>query len=308
MNNKQSGVYTMLRRVLAFLKRNLLLFTGLTVMDDLMGDLETYLGEIETLKEQQGTDIRGLSKQKATIRLTAIKKALEVSRAIQVYAKVSGNQVLAAEINYTLTDLKTCSDNELDTALGVILRSAQNNQLLLAGYGVTPLKVTGLKAAIDALKEVMGSPKEGTIARKQVTERIIALFDLENGVLEKMDLLMETLKDANPALYAEYQDNRRVQSYAGSLSLRMSITDAATTQGIAGVEVTFMLDGAVELQKTSADAGGISVKSLDQGAYVLTLCKIGYKTQTLTANVTNGDLNVVQVAMERVVALKNMQV
>ena len=308
MTSRQNSFYTMLRRLLAFLKRNTALFPRVSVMDNLITDLEAYLIQIDSLKEQQGTDISGVRKQKGTIRLTATQKALEVSKALLVYAKTSGNEVLAQKINYTERELIKYSDNNLDTAFGVILTSAQHFQTELMGYGVTPENVLGFKAAVDAFKAAMGSPKDGTIARKQITERLFSLFEQQAHVLEKIDLLMETLKFAHPALYGEYQDNRRVENRTGSLSLRMSITDATTAHGLWGVNVTFMLDGVIELEKTSAEAGGFSVKSLVEGIYVLTLSKIGYQTQTITVNVSNGDLNVIEVGMKKVIVVEKIKV
>lgn len=41
--------------------------------------------------------------------------------------------------------------------------------------------------------------------------------------------------------------------------------------------------------------------------YTVTLSKIGYQTRSLTVNVTNDDLNVVQATMEKVITLERLK-
>jgi len=307
MTNKQSSFYTTLRRVLAFLIKNAALFKELAIMEDLTTRLETYLGEIDILKEQQGTDITGLSKQKGVLRKTAIQKAIEVAKSMLVYANLTGDEVLSKAVSYTETYLKVISDNDLDTALSVIYTAAKNNQAALVTYGVTAEKVTSLKTAIDAFKASMGSPKDGTISKKQITEQLGNLFDNEAEILDNIDLLMDTFKFTNPALYAEYLSNRKIETRTGSLTLKAVITDSETGLTLPGVKVVFSLDDEVVLEKTTASAGGLNVKSLAEGIYSLTLSKSGYQTQTQLVNVSNDELNVVQAAMVKVILMEKLK-
>lgn len=307
MTNQQSSFYTTLRRVLVFLKKSLPFFEELTVMPDMITELETNLNEIDTLKEQQGTDISGLGKQKKGLRKTAIQKALEISKAALVYANKSKDEVLANTVNYTETDLKLLSDNDLDTALSVIYTAAQNHQRGIAAYGVSVEKVTAFKTAIDAFKAAISLPKDGSITKSQTTGQIKILFGTLAILLDDIDLLMDTFKFTNPALYAEYQKNRKVESRSASLTANMRVTDNATGVGIPGVNVIFELDGEVKIEKSTAAAGRFNVKSLTEGIYTITCSKIGYQTQTLTMSITNDELNAIEVALEKAVILEKVK-
>lgn len=287
----------MLRRVVSFLKKNSAVFALLTVFNDLLTPLEANLTEIDLLKEQQSADITGLRKKKESLRITAYQKAMEICNALQVFAKISGDVVLADEIKYTETDLRKCSDNELDSNLGVIYSAALRNKDELIAYGITEEKLTGYKAAIDNYKAAIGTPKSGTIERKQITDRLAYLFDAEMVILEKIDLLVETFKFSNPSFYAEYHDNRKVNYYPTYLMVNSTITDAATGLGLLGVKISFALNGVTVLEKLTGDGGGIKIKSIEAGIYAIGLTKTGYIAQTLTVNITGDDLVTITAAM-----------
>jgi uncharacterized protein YihD (DUF1040 family) len=303
MTSKQSSIYSMLRRVLLFLKKSAEFFTELPVMADLTAEIETNLNEIDSYKEQQATDITGLRKQKENLRKTALQKAVEISHAIQVYAQMTGNEVLANEIYYTESSLRNMSDNELDTVLGVIYKSADADKDKLTAYGITPAKITDYKTAADAFKAAIGTPKGGTIGRKQSTDQLAVLFEAEMATIDKVDLMMDSFKFSNQALYNEYQSNRKVILFSGSLMLNASITDAETGTGLPGVKMEFTLDQTLVLEKTTGVAGGMNVKSLDPGVYIVKLSKIGYVTQQVPLNVPGDNLVTLNVSMTKEVPL-----
>lgn len=199
---------------------------------------------------------------------------------------------------YTETDLKKISDNELDTTLSLIYKSAQVNQEQLVPYGVTTGKIADYKVAIDAFKLAIGSPKGGTISRKQSTDQLAVLFDDSITLVEKVDLMLDTFKFSNPALYAEYQNNRRIIYHSGSITLKCEVTDAATGLPLEGALVTFKLNGNAALEKITSKVGGFTIKSMDEGTYAVTVTRLGYVPQNLNVNVLDVELNTVKVAME----------
>jgi len=304
MNSKQSSVYSMLRRIVTFLKKEANALSSLLVLAQLLTELETNLNEIDTLKEQQATDITGLSKQKEALRKVSIQKAIEVSSAIRAYAKITANVILAKEIYYTESDLRKASDNELNTILGVIYSAALRNQTELLNYGLTEERMNDFKTNIDAYKAAIGTPKTGSIGRKQITDRLASLFSTELDTVAKIDLLIETLKFTNPTLYAEYQGNRKINYFSSSLMVNSAITDAETRLGLPGVQMTFMLNGITVLEKTTGDLGGTKIKSIDPGIYTVNLSKPTYVNQTITVSIPGDDLITVTAAMVKETTVK----
>lgn len=297
MTSKQSSIYSMLKRILTFLGKETNELATFIVLAQLLTDLETNLNEIDILRGQQAADITGLSKQKDALRKTATQKAIEISKAILAMARITNNILLANEVAYTETDFRKASDNEADTHLSVIYSAALRNQVELQQYGVTPEKLPELKTAIDAFKVAIGTPKTGTIGRKQITERMATLFTSEMEIIDKIDLLFESLKFSNPRLYAEYQSNRKINYFGSSLMVNSAITDAETGLGLPGVMMTFILNGTTVLEKTTGDNGGTNIKSIDPGVYTVQLSKPAYINQTITVSIPGDDLTTVTAAM-----------
>ncbi|ADQ78729.1 hypothetical protein Palpr_0570 [Paludibacter propionicigenes WB4] len=299
MTSKQSSIYSMLRRIVAFLRKESNALSVFIVLNTLQPELERNLDEIDLLKEQQATDIKGLSQQKDALRKTATQKAIEVCKALQLYAQMSDNIVLANEVAYTATDFRKASDNEVDTYLSVIYSAGMRYQSELQEYGVTPNKLPELKTAIDAFKAAIGTPKGGTISRKQITDRMGALFTAEMLIIEKIDLLIDTLKFTNTPLYTEYQDNRKIVYFSSSLMVNSTITDAETGLGLPGVVITFILDGVTVLEKTTGDNGGTNIKSIEPGVYTVQLSKPAYISQTFTISIPGDDLITITATMTK---------
>jgi len=299
MTSKQSSIYSMLRRIVAFLRKESSALSVFPVLNTLQPELERNLDEIDLLKEQQATDIKGLSKQKDALRKTATQKVIEVCKALQLYAQMSDNIVLANEVAYTETDFRKASDNEVDTYLSVIYSAGLRHQGELQQYGVTPNKLPELKTSIDAFKAAIGTPKGGTIGRKQITDRMGTLFADEMEIINKIDLLIDTMKFNNPTLYAEYQDNRKILYFGSSLMVNSAITDAETGLGLPGVVMTFILDGVTVLEKTTGDNGGTNIKSINPGVYTVQLSKPAYISQTLTISIPGDDLITITAAMTK---------
>jgi len=299
MTSKQSSIYSMLRRVLLFLKKISELFADLPVIVELTTELETKLVEIDSFRQQQATDITGLKKQKDGLRKTALQKGVEICHAILVYAHKAGNNVLANEMYYTETELNKMSDNDLETALGVIYKSVLANKDNLISYGINTVKITNFKTSLDAYKEAIGTPKGGTIGRKQSTDQLALLFDEEMETIGDIDLMMDMFKFSNPALYSEYQQNRKINYFSGSLMVNGYITDAETGVGLPGVKMEFMLGQTLVFDKTTGVGGRMNIKSLDPGIYSVKLSKIGSVSQKIQLNVPGDNLVSVNVSMTK---------
>jgi len=238
------------------------------------------------------------------LRKTATQKAIEISKAILAMARITDNILLANEVAYTETDFRKASDNEVDTHLSVIYSAALRNQTELQQYNVTPEKVTELKTAIDAFKAAIGTPKSGTIERKQITDRLATLFVNEMVIIDKIDLLVETLKFSSPTVYTEYQDNRKINYFGSSLMVNSAITDAETGLGLPGVVLTFILDGVTVLEKITGVNGGTNIKSINPGVYSVNLSKPAYVSQTITVSIPGDNLTTVTAAMVKETTVK----
>lgn len=281
MNKKQSGILSMLRRMLDFLVKYAAMVSGLPSFPGLQTRFETYLTEIISLTEKQEKDISGLATQKITLRGALTQKAMDACRRMVAYAKINGDEVMAQVASYKEYDLSKMSDNLFLSTCSTIYTAAENAKEVLTDYGVTTETQVDFKGAISAFAAVIDAPKEGYIEKKQITSRLAELFDLELDLLAKMDVLVDMLKDSQPAFYAEYQDTRKVViSGTGSLQVQGTVSDSITNQPIVDATVTFKNNETDEvvMVKQTAEKGGINIKSMDEGVYKMVVSKVGFQT------------------------------
>ena len=300
MNSKQISTVNMQRRVLNFLKRYLTVLAKLPLFNSWLKKYEDNLTLINNLGNQQETDIRGLRTQKDDMKLSTGIKALDISNRIEAFAKNTGNVVLAQKIHYTDTDLLKRSNHDFMVGITIIYEIAEENKEALVEYEVTAETLADLKTSIDSYKNIMDAPKEGYTGKKQATNQLNDALDQQAIVLDKIDGLIEMLRFSNAPLYTEYQDTRKIVYRSGSLTVKCDVLDAATNLPLVGATVNFSKDGEVVFEKVTSTAGGLMIKSMNDGTYTVTVSRLGYVTQSLTVNVMNVEMTSVKVALESV--------
>lgn len=304
MNKKQRGIFAMQRRVYDFFTKNLEFLSTLPLFQPLYNLFGANITQINALNEEQERDITGLAENKETLRGSAFKKVMNLQRRLLAFGKLTNNEVLAKEISYTETDLSHYSDATFLSACSVIYSAGVANQEAANEYGVTPDLLTEVKSAIDAFGAVIDAPKEGQIEKTQTYSQVGGLLQENQSLLGKTDLLVDTVKDSQASLYKEYYDTRKVVTHSGSLTVKALVTDAETNAPIVGAVVSFRLDGVLVLEKTSAEAGGFNVKSMEEGNYVVTTTKMGYQTDVRDVAIVANELNSVSVSLKKSEAKK----
>lgn len=298
MTSRQISFISMYRRVLNFLRKKYDITKDLPGFADVLDSFESNLNAIIRLGNEQGTDIRGLRTQKEEIKTSTGKKALDMSHRVEAFAKMTGNVVLAKKIHYTDSDVFRTSDYEFLTACTIILETSETFKDELVTYGVIPESLADLKSSITEWKDVMDSPKEGYTGKKQATTQLTDLFAIQTGYAEKMDALIELLKYSNVLFYNEYQDTRKVVYRKGSITVKCEVTDAATSAPLVGATVNFSVEGVLVIEKTTSANGLLTIKSMNDGAYTVTVSRLGYITQVQNVNVMNVELTTVKVTLD----------
>jgi hypothetical protein len=230
------------------------------------------------------------------------------SRRLTAMAMYVNNQILLKEIKYNESELKRKSDTSLrDIAQGVYDR-AQTNLTALANYGVTAATQTALQTAINSFVASIPKPRLGIADKKQSTMQLTNFFKIADLALDNIDTLVEIVKNSQPVFYSGYKMSRKlIKTGTGTLAVKGLITDAVSKQPIKGVYVSFTLDGAAGILKSTkaadtiikktADKGRFNIKNLQAGLYIVTIKKTGYAEQTKTIVVSDGELTELNVQL-----------
>ena len=98
---------------------------------------------------------------------------------------------------------------------------------------------------------------------------------------------------------------------ARKLAVKFKITDSSAGKGLAGALIAFEpINGTVIKSKAGADLvknvkiasakGGLNLKTLPAGTYLITASKEGFMPQTVTVYLNDGELTTVNVALQPV--------
>jgi len=268
--------------------------------------------QILGIAEFQGIGIGGITTNKKQLRLNLNASGSDTSRKLTSFAKLTDNYTLLGEVNFSESDFKNFSDNEVRDKSKTLYNRAQEHLPELPGYGLNEETQLILQNNTNAFNDAITAPRMSISTKSQATKQLAGLFKTAGTALEKMDAAVEIVKLTEPVFYDGYKSARKVISKGtGKLAVKGLVTETGNGQPIKGVTVTFTLNGTsdqlkaasneghTELSKTTAAKGGFNIKSLAAGTYKVSFKKIGYAEQVVTVNVNDGEITVVDVKLSK---------
>lgn len=276
--------------------------------------LTTNITGIQSAAKQWEFDKSGISDNKAALKKSVASQAYDIASKLVAFANNTANTVLLKEINYSKSNLEHSPDLELKTKAQCIYERANANVSALATYGITAAILTTLLTTINSFNVAIPKPTEGIKEKKQITEQINALFRSTDAALKNIDKIVEIVRTTQPAFYKSYKESRKLPEAGGNtVSFRGMVKDAKSGEGIKGVTLTivpnddnllksFSINGngnVLEIVKKTADKGGVIVKSLNAGTYLVKVNKAGYVEQVHTIVINDCELCVLDVQLMR---------
>ena len=267
---------------------------------------------IETNRDAQTLETTGLTTDKTAKRAAMTDKTLFMENRLQSYANVVNNPELLESIKYSASDLKKARDTDVVGICNTVLAKATANAAAIVTYGVTAAMITELQAAITAYSAKLAKPKAAKSQTKTATENLAKLFKEADDLLTKrLDLDIELFKSSKPDFYSQYKTSRIIISTAsGATSVLGNVTIAGSGEPIKGVTFSFTTENSGMMKAAGADTAKPIVKksaekgnfrtNLPEGIYNVGVTKIGFKEQSLTITVANGETTNLKVELEKV--------
>lgn len=310
MTNYQESKLKMYLAIRDYMIANATILTTLPNFAINQTAFQNAITQIQAKGELQNFDKTGIAGSKSQMKQTLITLAADNSRKLTAYAKFSNNQTLLSEVNYSETDLKRLTGTNLkDTAQGLYDR-AQPIVASLATYGIAAASQTALLNAINAFNTAIPKPRLGITEKKQTTTQLVALFNTADAALENIDTAVEIVRLTQVNFYYGYKTNRKIVLTArGSVLVKGIVTDGSTGEPLKSATIKFSFVGTQaqlkaasdngDITKKTADKGGFFIKSIAEGTYQVTIGKPGYKEQTITVNVSNGEMSVLDIKLDK---------
>ena len=314
MNNTQEDYLNMLYAIKVIIDKYNSTWAANAVFAATYGVLIAKITAIEQNRDAQMATSKGVTADKNMKRDVLSEKALFIINRIQSYANVTGNNDLYASVHFPASTFVKCRDTDMVGIGNTIISKANANIAALTSYGVTAALVTDLQTALTTYSGYIAKPRTLKAQSKNATENLVVLFKESNETLtSRLDLDIEMFKTSKPDFYSQYWTARAVISTSGSatsvkgivkekesgLPLKnVNITFSPATNGLAKAASINGNNGS-ELVKKSAQKGQFRIQNLGEGAYVVTVRKIGFKDLVININVVNGETTVLILELEK---------
>jgi len=313
MTNVQSSRLGMYLTVRDYCILNASLLTNLPNFSPNQTTLQNTILSIQNVGEQQKIDKKGGTVGKKQFAANLVTIAADNARKLSAYAKFTNNPTLQGEVHITEGSFRNFSDSDLKDYAQIIYDRAQTNVAALASYGITAATQTAFLAAINAYNASLSTPRVNTTVTSQATKQLVLLFDTADAALENMDASVEIIRLTQPNFYNGYRTARKiVNTSVSTFAFKAKVTDAQTGAPLANVTLTFIpvsntgtlkaastSNGKASIVKKTANGGGLNVKNMPDGTYQVEIEKPGFKKQIVTINIVNGEMFVLEVALEK---------
>jgi hypothetical protein len=214
MLKRLANKLVMFHAVQNHLDRNKSMWTSVPAMATTINDFELLLAEIENYIQLTSGNKKGIAQQKATQQALVIAHAYELSSVLYAMAIKKNNEILAAKVDFTETDLLKMRDDNLVTTCRNIVELATEHLAGLIAYEVTSDELIVLKEEINRFAENLTTGRVSVSERKAANEKLKIVFLHVDALLKKqLDRIMVRYRKTEPDFYATYQNLRRIINY-----------------------------------------------------------------------------------------------
>lgn len=200
----------MVETTLGFLNENVTKWQSIAKIGEVKNKLtEVYAGIENTALTQLEAQVN-MGKVKLELKRVISQKADILNDVVEVYAQMTNNPQLAQAMADSATDLYRMKNDDMMRKVKLIIGAAvENQEALVAEYGMTAEQITDLQADYDRFMEVTGQPREYQIKSGVATASLDELFAQATDLLSnQLDSLMKIFKRRDPALYTGYEKAR----------------------------------------------------------------------------------------------------
>ncbi len=177
-------------------------------------DLKTRISNIQVFSQTLAQPTVGVTQDKQAARLAMCGCALPIARAVHAYALKTGNNTLAASVDYSMSDLVGGRGERSAERCQNINAAASTNLSNLASYGITSQKLLTLTGIIAAYNQVSSKPRDTRAQAKTTVVNLQTEMDAADADLVQMDDLLAQLNNAKFA--SDYTNARIIVDIAAS--------------------------------------------------------------------------------------------
>ncbi len=267
------------------------------------------LNSIVSAAARQGINRKGVSADKKMKQDELVMRTTHYCDVLRLYARLGNNEVMLSEADFSKSDIEDMKDVSLLSFARFIRTRIHSILDILKNGGYPFMDPVLFDEAIEAFEASLVKPRLEIAGRSVITREISELFRKAYRELKTMDALAAAFRVEKSGFFAGYRSARKiVHPNRRKASVRGKALEAATGRPLSGVTFTFTLaDEGISparkwkvLVKKSSREGGFMVWRLNEGRYLVRVSRPGFKEQSLTADVRDGERCEVVARMEEI--------
>jgi len=216
MTDRQSNSLDMFLVVRTFHTNNALILDTVPARAAAFGLHSTRITAINAIASAQSGNITGIATDKAILRSALDTLAFDHMTAALVWARLQSNNTLAAEFDYTRSDIEKVKDDSIIAFCQHRYQIMDANSATLADYGILPATLAAWQTAMTAYEPLVPGPRSARVSKKVLTAQLKTLFKQTNDHLRDiLDPLMLALRASQPDIYLGYQSSRIIIDLKG---------------------------------------------------------------------------------------------
>jgi hypothetical protein len=286
MNKEQSNTLNMYDAVSQFLNTYNAVWSGNSTIAGMVTAFNGHISVLNASDMAQKTITKGITETKKQAKLTMANAAMVIAKAGKAYASATNNLTLAANFNYSLSDIKEARDTDADDICQNIHDALQPFIASTSAYGANAASQTALQNAINAFSGLIGKPRSQQTIIINATLTIAQHFDAANALLkDQLDPIMAQYKTVNAPFYNQYNAARVIVDIGKhhTVILRGFIYNSTTSIPIENA--TVKITGSSANEKITDATGIYKFVRLHPGDYTISVYAEGYGTQTKNLSV-----------------------
>jgi hypothetical protein len=280
MTRPQERTLSMFLLLLNFLKKNLAITATVPHFIVNFDAFEALVNEIRDIEQQQSVQTSTVTaKAKKDLRMSCLSQMQTVVDAVNSYAVGINDDVLLAKVSVGISKYKNNADTAFATGCETYYNIALPLAADLAPYGTGAPYLAAFRADIDTYLDIITAPRENIIERADTTKLLATLFDNGKKQVVRLTKLVSIKRLSEPSFFSKFTESIKiVDTGSTKIALRVALKDQ---DGLALRAFTFTFiratDGKAFEYKTN-DNGTIVRQFFKDGAYTVTITKIGYTT------------------------------
>lgn len=298
MNNDEEDLLTRDLAVQKVLQDNATLYSTLPALIAAFTDLKAGVTGIQTYKQEQEKDKKGITGNKENIEAAMIKAALKVKAGIIAYASAINDSVLKKKVDFSKSELERCRDTVRYDRCRLIYETGLPLATQIATYFVTAADLTNLNTQVANYLIAIPQPRTAIVLGGNSTIQMKILFEITESIQkDRIDGMMGPFEFTKPDFFNAYVGARKVVKHGRhSVSITGKVVEKKNGNAVSKATV---VNDETEIKTTTTQRGGFKVLSLLTGKYELTVTKKGFVKTTFIVAVKEGETTHVTLEIEK---------